>query len=102
MRSRTSGFSIVAFLAVLLVTFLAVPGANAQSTTDGAIGGTVPDPAGAVVTHAAVSSRNLRTASSSSSVPDGSGRYFLAHLQPGLYCLEVAGTSLAVFKATNI
>ena len=102
MRSRTSGFSIVAFLAVLLVTFLAVPGANAQSTTDGAIGGTVTDPSGAVVPNAAVSSRNLGTASSSSGVTDGSGRYVLAHLQPGLYSLEISGTGFGVFKATNI
>ena len=102
MRSRTSGFSIVAFLAVLLVTFLAVPGANAQSTTDGAIGGTVTDPSGAAVPNAAVSSRNLGTASSSSGVTDGSGRYVLAHLQPGLYSLEISGTGFGVFKATNI
>jgi outer membrane receptor protein involved in Fe transport len=102
MRSRACGFSIVGFLAVLLVTFLAVPGANAQSTTDGAIGGTVTDQSGAVVPNAVVSSRNLGTASSSSGGTDGSGRYVLAHLQPGLYSLEISGTGFGVFKATNI
>jgi carboxypeptidase family protein len=102
MRSRACGFSIVGFLAVLLVTFLAVPGANAQSTTDGAIGGTVTDQSGAVVPNAVISSRNLGTASSSSGVTDGSGRYVLAHLQPGLYSLEISGTGFGVFKATNI
>jgi len=102
MRSRASKFSIVAFLAVLLVTFLAVPAANAQSTTDGAIGGTVTDPSGAVIPNASVSSRNLGTASSSSGVTDSSGRYLLAHLQPGSYSLEISGTGFGVFKAMNI
>jgi hypothetical protein len=102
MRSRASKFSIVAFLAVLVVTFLAVPSAKAQSTTDGAIGGTVTDPSGAVVPNATVSSRNLGTASSSSGITDSSGRYLLAHLQPGLYSLEISGSGFGVFKATNI
>jgi Carboxypeptidase regulatory-like domain len=102
MRSRASKFSFVGLLAALLVTFLPVSGTNAQSTTDGAIGGTVTDQSGAVVPNAAVSSRNLGTASSTSSVTDGSGRYVLAHLQPGLYSLEISGTGFGVFKATNI
>ena len=102
MRSKASKFSILVFLAVLLVTFAAVPFANAQSTTDGAIGGTVTDPSGAVVPNASVSSRNLGTASSSSGVTDSSGRYLLAHLQPGSYSLEISGTGFGVFKATNI
>src|SRR6266478_9838039 len=102
MRSRASKFSIVGLLAALLVTFTAVPSANGQSTTDGAIGGTVTDQSGGVVPNAAVSSRNLGTASSSSAFTDGSGRYVLAHLQPGLYSLEISRTGFGVFKATNI
>ncbi|HXN51308.1 MAG TPA: TonB-dependent receptor [Candidatus Acidoferrum sp.] len=102
MRSRASGFSIVGFLAVLLAFFVAVPRAEAQSTTDGAIGGTVTDPSGAVVPNAAVSSRNLGTSSSSSGVTDGGGRYLLIHLQPGVYSLEISGSGFGVFKATNI
>ena len=102
MRSRLSEFSVVSFLAMLLVIFVAVPRAQAQSTTDGAIGGTVTDQSGAVVPNAVVRSRNLGTASSSSGVTDGSGRYLLTHLQPGLYSLEISGTGFGVFKATNI
>ena len=102
MKSRGCRFSIVGFLAVLLATFLAGPSASAQSTTDGAIGGTVTDPSGAVVPNAAVSSRNLGTAAASSGVTDGSGRYLLIHLQPGVYSLEILGTGFSAFKATNI
>jgi outer membrane receptor protein involved in Fe transport len=92
----------VGLLTVLLVTSLAVSGASAQSTTDGAIGGTVTDPSGAVVPNATVSSRNLGTAAASSGVTDGSGRYLLIHLQPGVYSLEVSGTGFSAFKATRI
>ena len=102
MRSRASKFSFVGLLAALLVTFLPVSGTHAQSTTDGAIGGTVTDQSGAVVPNAVVSSRNLGTASSTSGVTDGSGRYVLAHLRPGLYSLEISGTGFGVFKATSI
>jgi hypothetical protein len=102
MRSRASGFFIVGFLAVLLVIFVALPTAEAQSTTDGAIGGAVADQSGAVVPNAAVRSRNLGTDSTSSGVTDGGGRYLLIHLQPGLYSLEISGTGFGVFKATSI
>src|SRR6202158_836921 len=102
MRSRASKFSFVGLLTVLLVTFLAVPGAKAQSPTDGAIGGTVTDPSGAVVPNATVSSRNLGTAAASSGVTDGSGRYLLIHLQPGVYSLEISVSGFGAFRATRI
>src|ERR1700730_16368700 len=102
MRSRAIGLSIAAFLAALSLVFTAVPGVNAQSTTDGAIGGAVTDQSGAVVPNAMVGSRNLGTGRSSSGVTDGSGRYLLIHLQPGLYSLEISSTGFGAFKATNI
>src|SRR5712691_11267492 len=104
MRSRASGLSVAGFSAVLLLLFvaMAVPAANAQSTTDGAIGGAVTDQSGAVVPNATVGSRNLGTGASSSGVTDGSGRYLLIHLQPGVYSLEITGTGFGAFKVTNI
>jgi len=104
MRRRASGLSVVGFSAVLLLIFAALnfPAANAQSTTDGAIGGAVTDQSGAVVPNAIVSSRNLGTGASSSGATDGSGRYILIHLQPGQYSLEITGTGFGAFKVTNI
>ena len=102
MSSKASGFS---FLAVFLFVFTmagAIPAAFAQSTTDGAIGGTVTDQSGAVVPSAVVTSINLGTANTSSGVTDGSGRYLLIHLQPGVYTLEITATGFGAFKATNI
>ena len=102
MSSKSSGFVFTGFLALVLAVFLAAPAAFAQSTTDGAIGGTVTDQTGAVVPNAVVSSRNLGTGSISSGVSDGSGRYLLIHLQPGLYSLEISLSGFAGFKATSI
>ena len=102
MRSRANKFSFAGVWVALLLTLLVVSGANAQSTTDGAIGGTVTDPSGAVVPNASVSSRNLGTATALRGVTDGSGRYLLIHLQPGVYSLEISGTGFSAFRATNI
>jgi len=77
-------------------------GAFAQSTTDGAIGGTVSDQSGAVVPKAAVSARNVNTGASAVGSSDEGGRFLIIHLQPGLYTLEVTATGLSAFKATNI
>ncbi len=87
----------------LLALAVLVPAAVwAQSTTDGAIGGTVTDQSGAVLPNAIVSTRNVGTSASSSGVTDGSGRYLLIHLQPGVYSLEISGSGFSIFKATNI
>ncbi len=75
---------------------------RAQSTTDGAIGGTVTDKLGAAVPNAGVTTTNLGTAHTSSGKTDSSGRYFIIHLQPGSYSLEISAQGLATFKQTGI
>jgi len=73
-----------------------------QSTTDGAIGGTVTDQSGAVVPNAAVSTKNVSTGANASGTSDEGGRFLLIHLQPGVYSLEVSTSGFSAFKATNI
>src|SRR5579864_151639 len=102
MSGKANGMSVVAVFLVLNALLFAIPAASAQSTTDGAIGGTVTDQSGAIVPNAVVSSTNLGTAGVSSGVTDGSGRYLLIHLQPGVYSLEISLTGFGAFKATNI
>jgi len=75
---------------------------RAQSTTDGAIGGTVTDSSGAVVPDAHVAVTNLGTGVSSTGATDGSGRFVVTHLQPGVYSLEVTKSGFAGFMATRI
>jgi len=100
---RTSGIGTVGrccftLMAMLLLVF----GVFAQSTTDGAIGGTVSDQSGAVVPNASVSARNLNTGASASGSSDEGGRFQLIHIQPGMYTVEVAATGFSAFKATSI
>jgi Carboxypeptidase regulatory-like domain len=102
MKMSGMGTSIVRHCLALMVIALFACSAFAQSTTDGAIGGLVTDQSGAVVPGASISSRNLGTGSASTAATDGSGRYTLNHLPPGLYSLEISAQGFAGYKATNI
>src|SRR5579859_1319389 len=74
----------------------------AQSTTDGAIGGIVTDPSGAIVPGATATATNLGTSRASSETTDGAGRYLIGHLQPGTYSLEITAKGFGGFKAPNV
>ncbi len=102
MRTNEVGASVgrccLAWMAMLLLAC----GLFAQSTTDGAIGGTVTDQSGAVVPNAAVSAKNLSTGANASGTSDASGRFLLTHLRPGVYSLEVSTSGFSAFKATSV
>jgi Carboxypeptidase regulatory-like domain/TonB dependent receptor len=71
--------------------------AAAQSTTDGAIGGVVKDPNGAVVAGAAVTVRNVGTNRESTATTDDEGRFRVVQLQPGNYSVKVAATGFGEY-----
>ena len=70
--------------------------AMAQSTVDGAIGGIVKDPNGAVVTGATVTVRNEGTNQASTATTDGEGRFRIVQLQPGRYTVTVTASGFGV------
>ncbi len=77
--------------------------AIAQSTTDGAIGGTVYDSTGAVVGGATIVAHNNGTNAEQSVTADGSGNYRITSLQPGSYTVTIKGGSgLGVYKAEQV
>src|SRR5580692_3458805 len=92
-------FGLVVVLFACLVT---TPRVSGQSTTDGAIGGTVTDQSGGVVPNASVSTENLGTGAKETGTTDGSGRYQIIHLQPGFYSLEVVADGFSAFKAIRV
>jgi Carboxypeptidase regulatory-like domain/TonB dependent receptor len=98
--SRTTAWFVSFALPAAL--FLFALGTLAQSTTDGAIGGVVTDPSGAVVPGATVTARNLGTSGTATATTDGNGRYLIGHLQPGTYSLEISAKGFAAFRATSI
>jgi Carboxypeptidase regulatory-like domain/TonB dependent receptor len=101
---RTSGMrtSVVRCYLTWMAMLLLACGLFAQSTTDGAIGGTVADQSGAVVPNAAVSAKNLSTGASASGSSDDGGRFLIIHLQPGVYSLEIKASGFSAFRATSI
>lgn len=102
MKWTNVGRFFAGVLCVLMMLFISMPAANAQSTTDGAIGGTVTDQSGAVVPSASINVTNLGTARTSSGTTDASGWYQIIHLQPGLYSVEISAKGFAAFRANSV
>jgi Carboxypeptidase regulatory-like domain len=74
----------------------------AQSTTDGAIGGTVFDVNGAVVANAAVVVHNNGTNAEQRVATDASGYYRVRALQPSTYTVTVTSPGFAPYKSANV
>lgn len=74
----------------------------AQSTTDGAIGGVIKDPQGAVLPNAAVSARNEETNKESTATADDEGRFRVVQLQPGNYTVTVNASGFAPFTQPKV
>ncbi|MGH9942063.1 MAG: TonB-dependent receptor [Pyrinomonadaceae bacterium] len=78
------------------------PAAVAQSTTDGAIGGVVKDPQGAVIVNAAISVRNEETNKENTATTDGEGRFRIVQLQPGNYTVMINQSGFATFTQGTV
>lgn len=74
----------------------------AQSTTDGAIGGTVYDTNGAVVANAKVVVHNNGTNAETTITTDGSGYFRVNKLQPGAYTVAISEQGFAPFKSEQV
>lgn len=97
-----SSKSLMRLLLVVLVCMTMTLVAVAQSTTDGAISGTVADVQGAVVPNASVTVRNIGTNAQQTVTTDGSGYFHVLHLQPAAYEVTAGQKGFASFKATNV
>jgi phosphotransferase system IIA component len=100
-RQRQIWFSRLLLCAVFSVA-CGTQFAKGQSTTDGAIGGVVTDPSGAVVPGAGVSTVNVGTNAKAATTTDGNGRYVLIHLQPGTYTVEINAKGFGTYKQENV
>src|SRR5256714_11697196 len=91
--------------ALALLVFCLAFGAGtvaAQSTTDGAIGGVVKDPQGAVVQNATVIVKNEETNKEATGTTDDQGRFRIAALQPGNYTVTISATGFAAFTQQKV
>src|SRR5579871_5918075 len=76
--------------------------AGAQSTTDGAVGGTVVDSSGAAVPNAKVTAKNVGTNAASSTTTDDTGYFRIGKLTPAEYTVTVEANGFAPFTAEHV
>ena len=88
--------------AIVVVGLTCVSPSYAQSTTDGAIGGTVTDQSNAVLPGVSVTVRNIATNSSAEAVTDGVGRFLVIRLQPGIYSVTASLDGFSSSKQENV
>ncbi len=91
----------VLVLAVALCLGIGLP-VRAQSTTDGAIGGTVFDSSGAAVPNASVTAHNKGTNAEQTVTTDASGFYRISKLAPATYTVTVTAAGFQTWKATDV
>jgi len=93
-----------AYVLMLLVCGLTFGAGSslAQSTINGAIGGSVKDQQGALVVNAAVTVRNEGTNKEGTATTDDEGRFRIVQLEPGNYTITVNQTGFATFTQQNI
>jgi hypothetical protein len=94
-------FASVRLLALLTFLFVCA-GAFAQSTVDGAIGGTVYDAQKAAVPNATVTVHNNGTNVEQKVVTDTQGNYRAIHLQPGSYTVTIEATGFKKEVSQNV
>ena len=92
--------SLSAVLSLLLLTFVALPIANAQETT-AAVQGIVTDPTGALVPGVTVTANSSNAVTKAATKTDSHGFYRLNALQPGTYTLSFSGAGMS-YKATDL
>ena len=95
-----SRISKLAFTSLLMLTLCVV--ASAQSTTTGAIGGVVTNPAKEVVAGAAVTIKNVDTNKEDSATTDDTGRFKIANLRPGRYSVTINSSGFSPLTQENV
>jgi hypothetical protein len=92
----------IVFSIGLILALSASPLLRAQSTTDGAIAGTVTDASGAAVPNATVTVKNNGTNVEETLTTDESGYFRAGKLQPSTYTVKVEAPGMAPFTAESV
>lgn len=96
-----SKFLRFALVATLMLAMGALQ-AFAQSTTTGAIGGVVTNPADEVIPNATVTVRNVETNKEATAQTDDEGRFRVVNLDPGNYTVTINATGFSLFTQERV
>src|SRR5882724_1355377 len=102
MRTTEIGTSAVRCCLALLLAVIFASAAAGQSTTDGAVGGTVPDSSGAAVPNAKVTVKNNGTNAEQTVMTDDTGYFRVGKLQPAAYTVSIDAQGFGPFKAEMV
>src|ERR1700749_1267189 len=94
-RSRIGVVCIYLFLSCVMASQFA----HAQSTTQGAIAGTVQDASGAVISDAAVTIHNAGTNAEITLTSDASGYFKAPLVEPGTYTVTIVANGFGNYTA---
>jgi outer membrane receptor protein involved in Fe transport len=89
-------------LALSFILAICAFSAFAQSTTQGAISGTVRDPQGGVVPNASVTVKQNETNKEVTATTDDNGVFKTVNLDPGTYTVTVSAASFAAFTGNAV
>jgi len=102
MSTRGMQSPIVRSCFALIVVLLFACGTLAQSTTNGAIGGSVRDAQGLTVSTATVKVINKGTNQETTAALDDRGEFRVTNLQPGVYLVTAEASGFATLRLENI
>jgi Carboxypeptidase regulatory-like domain/TonB dependent receptor len=87
-------------LLTVLIAFSA-PSVLAQTAVDGAVGGTVADASGAIVSGATVTVLENATNAEQKTIADSAGYFRVIHLQPGTYTVTINAPGFEPYKSVG-
>jgi len=92
----------LAIVLLLIIACGSLTTAFAQTTTEGAIGGTVSDPQNSVVPKATITIKNLGSNEEKTATSNDTGYYRFAQVPPGTYTVKVAAQGFAPYEARQV
>jgi outer membrane receptor protein involved in Fe transport len=90
------------FALLTLLCTLITPIAHAQTAVDGAVGGTVVDAAGAIVSGATITVIANATNAEQTATADTAGYFRVIHLQPGTYSVTITTPGFEPYKSVDV